>query len=132
MVTITFCFIMLRLLFIIMHVFISWCYKSSCLNFRFACCLFFSFFFHSRFLLFSRLPCYYLQVVICRYKITRNKEGLLLFSEFFVTPSNTRLLRFKVLMGLHFLLKILAYYLISDLRWHTHKIRSPSLGKGHV
>ena len=94
--------------------------------------LFFVFFFHSRFLLFSRLPCCYLQVVMWRYKITRNKVGLLLFSEFLVTPSNARLLRFKVLMGLHFLLKSLAYYLISDLRWHTHKIRSPSLGKGHV
>ena len=35
-------------------------------------------------------------------------------------------------MGLHFLLKILASYLISDIRWYTHKIRSPSLGKGHV
>ena len=69
---------------------------------------------------------------MCRSKMTRNEVGLLLFSEFFVTPGNTRLLRFKVLMGLHFLLKILAYYLISDLSWHTHKIRSPSLGKGHV
>lgn len=29
--------------FIIMHVFISWCYKSSCLNLRFACFLFFFF-----------------------------------------------------------------------------------------
>ena len=39
---------------------------------------------------------------------------------------------FIMLMGLHFLLKILASYLISELRWHTHKIRSPSLGKGHI
>ena len=60
------------------------------------------------------------------------KYGYCFFRTFFVTPSNTGLLRFKVLMGLHSLLKILAYYLISDLRWHTHKIRSPSLGKGHV
>ena len=58
----------------------------------------------------------------------------LFFSEFFC---NTKTVIwgyyvFKLLMGLYFPLKMLASYLISDLRWHTHKIRNPSLGKGHV
>ena len=54
------------------------------------------------------------------------------FLNFIVTPSNTGLLCFYNANGLHFLLKILASYLISELRWHTHKIRIPSLGKGHI
>ena len=70
------------------------------------------------------------------YKKTSEKVGFLLtlslFGNFIVTPSNKGYYVFKVLMGLHYLLKILASYVISDLRWHTHKIRGPSLGKGHV
>ena len=64
--------------------------------------------------------------------VTKVRAETIFFLNFIVTPSNTDYYVFMMLMGLHFVLKILASYLISELRWHTHKIRSPSLGKGHI
>ena len=69
LVTITFCLIIFRLLIYNMHVHISWCYKSSFVNIscQFVCvCFCFRFFFHSRFLLLSKLACCYLQLVMYR------------------------------------------------------------------
>ena len=79
LVTITFCLIQFRLLFYNMHAHISWCYSSFFVNTSCQICsqivCLFVFYFHSRFLLLSRLVCCYSLVVICCYKKTSKNQG---------------------------------------------------------